>query len=160
MAIDVVLPRLNSYSCCTKTSSKTGEVTYYHQMLSGAIVHPDFKEVILVAPEPIIKQDGEIKNDIERNASKRFLTKLRRAHPHLRIIVVEDSLYSNAPHIRELENHNLKYIIGAKEGDHAFLFNYIESAEKDKLTTEIKFEKDGAAHRFRFMNNVPSLVIG
>jgi hypothetical protein len=147
--------KIHCNSCCTKTNSKTGKVTYHHQMLSGAIVHPDFKEVILVAPEPIIKQDGEIKNDIERNASKRFLTKLRRAHPHLRIIVVEDSLYSNAPHIRELENHNLKYIIGAKKGDHAFLFKYIESAEKDKLTTEIKFEKDGAAHRFRFMNNVP-----
>jgi len=142
-------------SCCTKTNSKTREVTYYHQMLSGAIVHPDFKEVIPFAPEPIIKQDGETKNDIERNASKRFLTKLRKTHPHLRFIVVEDSLYSNAPHIHELEKLNMKYIIGAKQGDHAFLFNYIESAEKDKLTTEIKFEKDGVAHRFRFMNNVP-----
>ena len=142
-------------SCCTKTNSKTRVVTYYHQMLSGAIVHPDFKEVIPVAPEPIIKQDGDTKNDIERNASKRYLTKLRKMYPHLRLIVVEDSLYSNAPHIRELENHNLKYIIGAKEGDHAFLFNYIESAEKDKLTTEIKFEKDGVAHQFSFMNNVP-----
>lgn len=147
--------KINCKSCCTKTSSKTGEVTYYHQMLSGAIVHPDFKEVIPFAPEPIIKQDGETKNDIERNASKRFLEKLRKTHPHLRLIVVEDSLHSNAPHIRELEKHNLKYIIGAKKGDHAFLFNYIESATKEKLITEIKFEKDGVAHQFRFMNNVP-----
>jgi len=147
--------KIHCNSCCTKTNSKTGDVTYYHQMLSGAIVHPDFKEVIPFAPEPIIKQDGETKNDIERNASKRFLEKLRKTHPHLSLIVVEDSLYSNAPHIRELEKHNLNYIIGAKEGDHAFLFNYIESAVKDKLTTEIKFEKDGVDHRFRFMNNVP-----
>lgn len=147
--------KIHCESCCTKTSSKTGEVTYYHQMLSGAIVHPDFKEVIPFAPEPIIKQDGEKKNDIERNASKRFLEKLRETHPHLRLIVVEDSLHSNAPHIRELEKHNLKYIIGAKKGDHAFLFNYIESAAKEKLITEIKFEKDGVAHQFRFMNNVP-----
>ena len=72
-------------------------------MLSGAIVHPDFKEVIPFAPEPIIKQDGEKKNDIERNASKRYLDKLRKTHPYLRLIVVEDSLYSNVPHIRELE---------------------------------------------------------
>jgi hypothetical protein len=85
--------KINCKSCCTKTSSKTGEVTYYHQMLSGAIVHPDFKEVIPFAPEPIIKQDGEAKNDIERNASKRFLEKLRKTHPHLRLIVVEDSLH-------------------------------------------------------------------
>ena len=26
---------------------------------------------------------------------------------------------------------------------------------KDKLTTEIKLEKDGVVHQFRFMNNVP-----
>ena len=83
------------------------------------------RRYIPFAPEPIIKQDGEKKNDIERNASKRYLDKLRKTHPYLRLIVVEDSLYSNAPHIRELENHNLKYIIGAKEGDHAFLFNYL-----------------------------------
>ncbi|MGB9132409.1 MAG: transposase [Methanosarcina sp.] len=147
--------KINCKSCCTKTSSKTGEITYYHQMLSGAIVHPEFKEVIPFAPEPIIKQDGETKNDIERNASKRFLEKLRKIHPHLRLIVVEDSLHSNAPHIRELEKHNLRYIIGAKKGDHAFLFNYIESAVKDKLTTEIKLEKDGVTRQFRFKNNVP-----
>ena len=147
--------KINCKSCCTKTSSKTGEITYYHQMLSGAIVHPDFKEVIPFAPEPIIKQDGETKNDIERNASKRFLEKLRKIHPHLRLIVVEDSLHSNAPHIRELEKHNMRYIIGAKKGDHAFLFNYIESAVKDKLTTEIKLEKDGVTRQFRFKNNVP-----
>ncbi len=51
---------------------------YYHQMLGGAIVHPDLKEVIPLAPEPIIKQDGQTKNDCERNAAKRFFEQLRR----------------------------------------------------------------------------------
>ena len=115
-------------SCCTKKNSRTGEITYQHQMLGAAIVHPDFKEVIPLAPEPIIKQDGVEKNDSERNASKRYFKKLRKAHPHLRLIVIEDGLSSNAPHIKELKKHNLHYIIGAKEGDHTFLFNYIESA--------------------------------
>jgi hypothetical protein len=63
-------------SCLEKTS-KNGTVTYYHQMLGAAIVHPDHKEVIPLMPEPIIKQDGETKNDCERNAAKRFLQKLR-----------------------------------------------------------------------------------
>jgi len=68
-------------------------------------------------------------------ASKRFFEKLRKVHPHLRLIVVEDALSSNAPHIRELEKHQLYYILGVKEGDHAFLFDYVESAVKDGLTT-------------------------
>lgn len=142
-------------SCCTKKNSRTGEITYQHQMLGAAIVHPDFKEVIPLAPEPIIKQDGVTKNDSERNASKRYFMKLRKAHPHLPLIVIEDALSSNAPHIKELNKYNLHYIIGAKEGDHTFLFNYIESAVKKGLTTELKVEENDVIHQFRFMNKVP-----
>jgi|GEM_PF-4286597 len=46
-------------------NKKTGEITYYLQMLGAAIVHPDFKEVISLCPEMIIKQDGTTKNDKE-----------------------------------------------------------------------------------------------
>ena len=96
-------------------------------MLGAAIVHPEFRKVIPLAPEPIIKQDGETNDDCERNASKHFLEKLRTVHPHLRIIVTEDALNSNAPHIHELEKHQSHYIIGVKKGDHAFLFDYVVS---------------------------------
>ena len=99
-------------------------------MYGGAIVHPDLKQVISLMPEPIIKQDGESKNDCERNASKRFFDKLRIDHPHLPVIVVEDALSSNAPHIMELQKHNLRYILGIKKGDHELLFEKIEQARK------------------------------
>ena len=58
----------------------------------------------------IRKQDGSTKNDCERNAAKRFLDDFRREHPHLKVIVVEDGLSSNAPHILELQRHDLCYI--------------------------------------------------
>ena len=70
-------------------------------------------------PEPLVKQDGCEKNDCERNAAKRLIGKLRQDHPHLKLIVTEDSLSSNAPHIEVLQAHNLHYILGVKEGDHA-----------------------------------------
>jgi len=73
-------------SCLEKKSSKTGEIRYAHQLLGGAIVHPDFAEVVPFAPEAIIKQDGKTKNDCERNAAKRFLEKLRQDHPHLPLL--------------------------------------------------------------------------
>lgn len=147
--------KIHCDSCCEKKRSKTGEITYEHQILGAAIVHPDFKEVIPLAPEPIIKQDGESKNDSERNASKRYFKKLRKVHPHLRLIVTEDSLNSNAPHILELKKNKLKYIIGVKKGDHTFLFNSIDSAEKDGLITEIEFKNDNITYKFRFINQVP-----
>ncbi|KAF5421278.1 MAG: Transposase DDE domain-containing protein [Candidatus Methanomarinus sp.] len=147
--------KIHCDSCCMKTNSKTGKITYQHQMLGAAIVHPDIKEVIPLAPEPIIKQDGESKNDSERNASKRFLEKMRKTHPHLHLIVIEDGLSSNAPHIRELKKHHMHYILGAKKGDHAFLFDYVESATKEGLTTEIEHQNDDIVHQFRFINQVP-----
>ena len=146
--------KIHCDSCCVKTRLKTGEITYQHQMLGAAIVHPDCREVIPLAPEPIIKQDGA-RNDSERNASKRFFEKLRKMHPHLHLIVTEDGLNSNAPHIRELEKHNLHYILGAKEGDHKFLFDYVRSAAKDGSTTEIEYKNDDIVHRFSFINQAP-----
>ena len=142
---------------CMEKVSKSGEVTYYHQMLGAAIVHPDLKEVIPLMPEPIIKQDGETKNDCERNAAKRFLHKLRRDHPHLDLIVIEDALSSNAPHIRELHDHNMHYILGVKEGDHGFLFEHVRQAECDGRVAvwEYADETTGVRHRFRFLNGVP-----
>lgn len=60
-------------SCCQKVH-RNGQITYYHQMLCGALVHPNVKEVFAFAPEPILKQDGATKNDCETNAAKRFLS--------------------------------------------------------------------------------------
>jgi len=137
-------------SCLEKKSSKTGEIRYAHQMLGGAIVHPDYAAVVPFVPEAIIKQDGETKNDCERNAAKRFLEKLRQDHPHLPLIVIEDGLSSNAPHIEELKKHELRYILGAKEGDHKFLFDYVNKVQ----TTEFECEIEGTIHRFRFLNQV------
>ena len=142
-------------SCLQRINHKTGEITYSHQMLGAAIVHPERKEVIPLAPEPIIKQDGAKKNDCERNAAKRFFEHLRKDHPHLSLIVIEDALSANAPHIQELKRHKLRYILGVKPGDHAFLFEQIEQAHAAGKTNEFEVEQNGVIHRFRWLNQVP-----
>ena len=150
--------KLFSDGCLKKVSKKTGEITYYQQMLGAAIVHPDFKEVIPLAPEPIIKQDGQTKNDCERNAAKRFFGKLREDHPHLSLIITEDALSSNAPHIREAEKYNLHYILGVKNGDHPFLFSRVEEAQNRGGTTQFELvdkNDPDKIHRFLFVNQVP-----
>jgi len=133
--------------CMEKVNKKTGEITYHLQMLGAAIVHPNFKEVIPLCPEMIIKQDGTTKNDCERNAAKRFFEQLRKDHPHLKLIVNEDALSPNAPHIRDLKKHNLHYILGAKPGDHKFLFNFVENAAQDGRTIEFEIENEDEFYR-------------
>ena len=108
-------------------------------------------------PEPIVKQDGTEKNDCERNAAKRFLTKFRQAYPDLKVIVTEDSLSSNAPHIETLQDYDVHYLLGVKEGDHAYLFNQGQRAEHDgRVTSYERHDRAaGIRHRFRFVNDVP-----
>ena len=143
-------------SCMQKTS-RNGKITYYHQMLGAVIVHPDIKEVIPVMPEPIIKQDGQAKNDCERNAAKRFFQKFRQDHPHLPVIVVEDGLASNAPHILECRRHNLRFILGAKKGDHSHLFKQVKQRREQGAVEEFEIldEPTGICHRFLLACDVP-----
>jgi len=140
---------------CLQKQHKNGETSYYHQLLAAAIVHPDRAVVIPLAPEPIVRQDGETKNDCERNAAKRFLAQLRQDYPDLPLIITEDALSANAPHIRELQTYNLRYILGVKEGDHAFLFDYVETAHQAGQTTVYEQQIKGIIHRCRFLNQVP-----
>jgi hypothetical protein len=144
-------------SSCLETHHRDGSVTYSHQLLGAALIHPDRREVIPLMPEAMLKQDGSEKNDCERNAANRFLAKLRREHPHLQVIVTEDGLSSNAPHIETLQVYGCHYILGVKEGDHAYLFAHVHAAA---LAGRVQhYERHdratGITHRFRFLNDVP-----
>lgn len=142
-------------SCLEKRHAKTGEITYSHQLFGAAIVHPDRPDVIPVFPEPITKQDGETKHDCERNAAKRFLARFRAAHPHLKVIVIEDGLSSNAPHIRDLIQQNMHFILGVKQGDHEFLFRQVDVAAVQGKTIDEEVTCDSITHIFRGVNGVP-----
>jgi len=149
-------PTIHCASCLQKVH-RNGSITYYHQMLGAAIIHPDFRAVIPLMPEPIVKPDGTAKNDCERNAAKRFIAKLRQDHPHLKCIITEDSLSSNAPHIETLHDSGCRYILGVKEGDHAYLFKHVQAAEAAGHVTyyERHDRATGVIHRFRFINDMP-----
>ena len=140
---------------CLEKQLRNGETLYYHYLLGAAIVHPDQKTVIPLMPEPIMRQDGEKKNDCERNASKRFLKKLRQEHPQLPMLIVEDSLSSNAPHIEELNKHNMRFILGVKPGDHKVLFAQVAQAKATGRSTELEIKEKGLIHRFHFVNQLP-----
>jgi hypothetical protein len=141
--------------CCVK-NHRTGGVTYFHQLLGAVIVHPEQKVVIPLAPEPITRQDGATKNDCERNAAKRLLSDLRREHPHLKLIVVEDALASNGPHIQLLQELDMRFILGVKPGDHQALFEAVDTRERlGQVQRREVTDENGLIQRFRFVNAVP-----
>ncbi len=140
-------------SCCEKRL-KDGEVTYTHQMVVGSIVHPDKKQVLPIGFEPIVKSDGQKKNDCERNASKRWLENFREAHPKLPVIIIGDGLFSNGPFIDLLEEHRCRYILVAKDDDHKYLYDWFWKATAPDVT-EFEETVGKVYKRYRFMENVP-----
>ncbi len=147
--------------CCLQRKHKNGQVTYYHQLLGAAIVHPDHRVVIPFAPEAIVQQDGQTKNDCERNAAKRLLEKIRQEHPRLNLTIVEDGLASNAPHIRLLKELGFHFILGAKPDDHQHLFSAVECASREGRLTTLSWTEPGkdlqaaVQCELRFVNDVP-----
>lgn len=148
--------KLKNDKCLTK-NSKNG--TTWHQMFYGAaLVHPDLGEVIPFLPEFIVKEDGKTKNDCEREAAKRFITKFRNEHPDLPVIMIEDGLASNGPHIQELQAADMRFILGAKENDHQHLF--LAAAEKEDAGQSTNLYVADPAdprkrHNFFFVNDIP-----
>lgn len=143
---------------CMGKKSKNGNTLYYQQMYAAAFVHPEHKEVIPVFPEMITRKDGAKKNDSERNAARRFFEEFRREHPHLKVIAVEDGLSSNGPHIRDLQKLDLRFILGAKPGDHQFLFEKMDEAIENGQAAEFEYtdpDEPEKIHYFRFLNQVP-----
>jgi len=140
---------------CQVKEHQNGTVTYEHQMLAAVIVHPDLKEVIPLAPEPIQKQDGSNKNDCERNAARRLLAKIRREHSRLKLIAVEDGLASNGPHVRDLIEYDMHFILGVKPGDHAFLFAQVEAARLEGRSPTLTRKEGNIIREVSWVWDVP-----
>jgi hypothetical protein len=139
---------------CLEKHHRNGTTTYQHQALGAVLVHPDQKQVFPFAPEFISNEDGSAKNDCERNAAKRLLPRLREDHPNLSFIIIEDSLASNAPHIKLLRELNMNFILGVKPGDHEHLFSTIKILEKEGKVNYFEEEKNGEKFKVRFINEI------
>ena len=72
---------------CTTKTLRSGEVSYQQSALAAVIVHPERSAVLPLEFEPILKQDGEQKNDCARNAAKRLCLTLHETHPELSIFI-------------------------------------------------------------------------
>jgi len=120
--------------CLTKVHrNKKGEVTkttYHHQALAAVMAHPVHKEVFPVGCEAIVRQDGGTKNDCETNAAKRLLPAVRGMLPRERhdLLGVFDGLYPNGPMVRLLNECDMRFVIGIKEG---YILVQVEKMRKE-----------------------------
>lgn len=82
--------------CCTRQLTN-GPSLYSHTAITPVIVCPGQPQVIALPPAYIMPQDGQAKQDCERAAGKRWMTKhAQQMAPH-GVTVLGDDLYSNQP---------------------------------------------------------------
>ena len=71
---------------------------------------------------------------------------------NLKMIVVQDALSANGPHIRFLEELNIRYIINVTPDGNSFLFKWLEGVDMEgHVVTPV----DGSKWTFHFANGVP-----
>jgi len=80
-------------------------------------------------------------------------------HPKLPVIAVEDGLGSNGPHIIELKKYDMRFILGAKPGDHKYLYEWINALDSQGSCTRYSYEGERVIKRttqcIRYVNEVP-----
>ena len=144
--------RVHCASCCEQRH-REGRITYYHQLLAGVLVHPSQSTVVPLAPEPIVKGDGQSKNDCEQTAAKRLLARVRRAHPHLKLVVMQDALGATAPQLALCQQLDLRFLIAVKPGSHAHLFEAIGT--EDEWFADDSEDGRRCARQLRLVHDVP-----
>jgi hypothetical protein len=147
-----------SCPCCLKKEHRDGTGTYHHNMLCVALVHPEKREVFLLNTEPMVQQDGVLKNDCERNAAKRLQKNMKSDYAaydkRYHFLFVEDALYANAPHVQDLESNGYAYILNVKPDSHKTLFAQVEGKRQRKQLKTYTLKQNGTTHRFEWSNNL------
>lgn len=109
---------IHCQNCLTRQLSN-GHTLYYHAAITPVIVCPGQSQVLALPPEYIMPQDGHIKQDCERAAGKRWLTKhAEQVAPH-GVTCLGDDLYSNHPFCALVLRHGCNFIFTCKPDSHA-----------------------------------------
>jgi hypothetical protein len=142
--------------CCLTKKHRDGTISYSHSMLSAALVCPGKAEVFVVDNEPIVQQDGHVKNDCERNAAKRLFERMGVTHYSKSVICVMDALYGCGPIIDLIgkSSPNWRFIINAKEDGHQHLFQQFDQRNERGEVNWKNWRRKEGTYQVGWVNNL------
>ncbi len=140
---------------CTTRTHRNGTTSYHHAGLAAVMLHPAHEEVFPLDFEPVRNEDGAQKNDCERNAAKRLCAALHEHYPELNIILVEDALYANAPHIRQITQYGWRYVLNVKPDSHQSLEKQFAGRRASTQVRELRHtDPQGVKHYFAWTSGL------
>jgi hypothetical protein len=112
---------LHCRNCLTRQLSN-GQTLYYHTAITPVIVCPGHAQVIALAPEYIMPQDGHAKQDCEQAAGKRWITQHAATLVPHHVTLLGDDLYSKAPFCALALHQGFNFIWVCKPDSHPKLY--------------------------------------
>jgi hypothetical protein len=140
---------------CTTRTHRNGATSYHHAGLAAVLVHPAQEEVFTLDFEPILKADGAQKNDCERQAAKRLCQDFDERYPDFKPLLVEDALYANAPHLRQITGYGWRFVLNVKPDSHASLERQFAGRRASGQVRELRItDPQGIKHYFAWTNDL------
>ena len=153
----------NKISCsqCTVTH-RDNAPSYAHTVLIAVLAKPGMKDVLVLEPEFITPQDGSEKQDCERNAARRWITRNADRFSGRSVTILADDLHCNQPFCELLLDHHLDFILTCKPSSHATLYEEVTLLDQcggvthceDRVWTGQGYQ----LWHYRFVEHVPLRV--
>ena len=140
---------------CSTRRRTDGGTEYFHAFLGASIVAPGHKQVLPLPPEFIAPQDGAEKQDCERNAAKRWLTRHAPALAHLPRIFLGDDLFACQPIAKEVQQAGGNFIFTCKPSSHPTITEYLNGAELEEHRETVVTRGKRTTTIYRWLSAVP-----
>jgi len=148
-----------SCPCCTQSVLKNGKTLNRHIAVTPVLVAPNQKEVIALAPQFVLPQDGHDKQDCELAASGRWLDEWGAHYAPWGITYLGDDLYCHQPHCERVLLQHANFLFTCKPDSHPTLYEWVtDFSRTDEVSTVTKSRRMGKksfTDTYRYVNQVP-----
>jgi hypothetical protein len=149
--------------CCPNCSClqhAEGKTTHFHSAITPVIVSPGHRQVVPLRPEFITPQDGQLKQDCEINAAKRWLAAHAERYSTGNDTLLGDDLYAHQPFCRQVLLHGFHFLFTCQPSSHATLHQWVQGLEPGRQLHTLNLRLKGKANRwehyhYRWANGVP-----
>ena len=144
---------------CSRLEHAGGQTTHFHSAITPVIVSPGCSQVVPLRPEFITPQDGQLKQDCEINAAKRWLAAHAGRYSTGNDTLLGDDLYAHQPFCRQVLLHGFHFLFTCKPSSHTHLSQWVEALGADQrpaLQLRVKGKSNRwEHHHYRWANGVP-----
>jgi hypothetical protein len=146
-------------SQCNYRTHGNGKTSYFHSAILPVIVSPSQSEVISLAPEFMIPQDGHEKQDCEVTGAKRWIAHHQSDFEEGSIMLLGDDLYSHQPMCETVLASRMNFIFNCLPSSHPTLYEWLGCLERLGEIKNIRLSKRHLktleTREYRYVNEVP-----